>query len=370
KNGSGALNQLLNNTQYSHHFTSSSNISTTNNARLVRLNPVEVLLDSELDNGFRARWGGEMTRDNSHIMMNKTRGSHRGVQIRDKKNLTGYKSNVNYSSVVTRIMPEGYDGLFLPEKYVDSPRINQYVAPKIRVIKYDSVKVDNKEGELSQIQAYAKLRELANQEYSINQIDLPIATYEVEFASLEKTEEYKDFATLETVNLGDTVSVIHEEDGLNIMARMLSYQYNPLLKAYISISLGNSIPKFTDIAKDIKRVDTQVKQAVDDADYALTAANGKNTNFYGVSTPVNARLGDVWYKENGDRLEMWLYETRGGLTQWFALMTDLTQEEVKRAVELAQAETAQALENANVAFNAANRAYLQVETLTTSVTRN
>ncbi|MGX6992169.1 phage tail spike protein, partial [Pseudolactococcus reticulitermitis] len=42
----------------------------------------------------------------------------------------------------------------------------------------------------------------------------------------------------------------------------------------------------------------------------------------------------------------------------------------KRAVELAQAETAQALENANVAFNAANRAYLQVETLTTSVTRN
>lgn len=107
KTGAGALTQMLSATQFAHSFTSSSNILTANNARLVRLNPVEVLLDEGLDNGFLARWGGEIIRDNFHISMNNTRGSDNGVQIRDKKNLTGYQADVDYSGIVTRIMPEG-----------------------------------------------------------------------------------------------------------------------------------------------------------------------------------------------------------------------------------------------------------------------
>ena len=377
KNGSQALNQILGATQFTHRFTGTSNISHVDNARLVRLNPAEVLLDSDLDNGFLARWGGEIIRDNFSISMLTARGTNNGVQIRDKKNLTGYTSDLVYSGIVTRIMPEGYDGLFLPEKYVDSPRINQYVAPKIKVIKYDSVKVGDKEGELTQAQAYARLRELAQLEYSQHNVDAPIATYEVTFAPLEKTEEYKNFSQLETINIGDTVTVIHEEDKLNIAARMIAYEYNPLMQTYISVTLGNLMPKFTDIAKDIKHVDTKVTRAKDDANVALTAANGKNTNFYGTVTPSNPKLGDVWYKENGDKLEMWVYETREGVTQWFPLMTDLTQEEVKQAVEQAQAETAQALESANSAYEAASEALenatsavSQVATLETSVVQN
>ncbi|SKA11616.1 phage minor structural protein, N-terminal region [Pilibacter termitis] len=378
KNGTQALSQLLGATQYAHSFTGTSNISTVNNVRLVRLNPVEILLDSDLENGFQTRYEGEIVRDNFSIAMLSSRGANNGVQIRDKKNLTGYQSDLDYSSVVTRIMPEGYDGLFLPEKYVDSPLINSYVSPKIKVIKYDKVKVGNDEGEFATKElAYAKLRELANLEFSQNNLDKPNATYEVTFAPLEKTEEYKHFSALETVSLGDTVSVIHEEDGLNVTARVMSYTYDPILQAYISVTLGNILPKFTDIAKVIKRVDTKVTQVQDDANYALTAANGKNTNFYGTSTPNNPKLGDVWYKENGDKLEMWVYETREGITQWFPLMTDLTQEEVKQAVEQAKQESTTALENANTAYENVLTALNQtletnqtVETLETTVTQN
>ncbi|EGR8611728.1 hypothetical protein I8C39_002927, partial [Listeria monocytogenes] len=354
KNGSGALAQLLGATAVSHSFTGISNISTVNNARLVRLNPVEVLLDADLDNGYQARYGGEIVRDNFSIAMLSHRGSDNGVQIRDKKNLTGYKSDLDYSSIVTRIMPEGYDGLFLPEKYVDSTLIDNYVSPKIKVIKYDNVKVGDEEGEFATKElAYAELRRLATLEFTVSHIDLPTATYDVEFAPLERTEEYKDFSSLETIYLGDTVSVIHAEDGFNVTARMVEYKYDPLLKAFISITLGNVMPKFTDVAKDIKKVDTKVEQAKDDANYALTAANGKNTNFYGPDTPANPKLGDVWYKENGDKLEMWVYETRDGVTQWYALANDLTAEEVKQAVVQAQEESADAIEKANNAFDEA-----------------
>ncbi|WP_223804479.1 phage tail spike protein [Lactococcus kimchii] len=378
KTGTQALSQILNSTQFTHRFTGTSNITAVNNARIVRLNPAEVLLDADLDNGFQARWSGEIVRDNFAIAMLTKRGSDNGVQIRDKKNLTGYQSDVDYSSVVTRIMPEGYDGLFLPEKYVDSPLINHYVSPKIKVIKYDKVKVGEEEGEFKTKElAYAELRRLANLEYSQNNLDKPIATYEVTFAPLEKTEEYKNFSALETVNLGDVVSVIHETDGFNVSARVVAYQYDPLMQGYISVTLGNTTPKFTDIGKDIKKVETISKQAQDDANYALTSANGKNTNFYGTITPNNPKLGDVWYKENGDKLEMWVYETRDGITQWFPLLTDLTQEEVKQAVAQAEREANEALDNANTAFdkavnalNQSTRTAAQVETLETKVTQN
>lgn len=354
KNGSGALTQLLGATTVPHSFSGTSNITTVNNVRLVRLNPVEVLLDSDLDNGYQARFGGEIVRDNYSISMLAHRGSDNGVQIRDKKNLTGYKSDLDYSFIVTRIMPEGYDGLFLPEKYVDSPLINSYVSPKIKITKYDNVKVGDEEGEFATKDlAYAELRRLAALEFTVSHIDKPTATYDVEFAPLERTEEYKQFSSLETINLGDIVSVTHAEDGFSVTARMVEYSYDPILKAFISITLGNVMPKFTDVAKDIKKVDTKVEQAKDDANYALTAANGKNTNFYGPDTPANPKLGDVWYKENGDKLEMWVYESRDGVTQWYALANDLTAVEVKQAVAQAQEESADALEKANNAFDEA-----------------
>ena len=350
RTGSQALQQLLSNTQFSHQFQGTSDILTANNARLVRLNPVEVLLDADLDNGFQARWGGEIERDNFSISMLSQRGSDNGVQIRDKKNLTGYQSNIDTSSIVTRIMPQGYDGLFLPEKYVDSPLINQYISPKIKVVRYDGVKVGEEEDDYkTEQEAFIALRRLANEEFSKHQIDKPLITYEVEFAPLQQTKEYANFISLETINLGDTVSVIHEEDGLNISARMISYTYDPLRKVYKKITLGNILPKFTDIGKAIHRVDSKVEQVQTEANFALTSANGKNTNYYGTQTPKNPKAGDLWFKENGEKTEIWLYETREGNTQWFALSNDLTAEQIKLELADAQEKVDEAIEKSEEA---------------------
>jgi len=338
RSGQGAINQILDAGQFPHPFTGSSNIAAVNNARVVRLNIAEVLLDANLDNGFLSRWGGEIIRDNFHILMQTVRGSDNGVCIRDKKNLTGYRSDVDFGTVVTRIMPQGFDGLLLPEKYVDSPLIGNYLTPRIRVFRYDQVKaaVDqyaNDEDAVPLPEAHAALRTLAAQEFSINHVDIPNATYQVEFAPLERTEEYKAFAMLETIAIGDTVRVIHEEDGLDISARMVGYQYDPLVQAYSSVTLGNYTPRFTDVAKELRRVETGVQQAVSDANFALQSANGKNSNYYGPAQPANPRKGDIWFKENGDKLEMWIYETREGATQWYPLMTDLTQEQIRLELE-------------------------------------
>jgi len=58
KNGSQAMSQLLGATQFTHGFTSSSNIGTYNNTRMVRLNAAEAILDGKTANSFMAGWGG------------------------------------------------------------------------------------------------------------------------------------------------------------------------------------------------------------------------------------------------------------------------------------------------------------------------
>ena len=342
RNGAQAMSQILGATQYTHGFSSSSNIGTYNNARMVRLNVAGAILDGSTANSFISRWGGEIIRDNFFISMQSVRGSDNGVSIRDKKNLTGYRSNVDFGTVVTRIMPQGFDGLFLPEKYIDSPLIGNYQTPRIRILKYDKVKAAvgqyaEDEDAVPLSEALLALRTLAAKEYSVNRIDLPDASYKVEFAPLERTEEYKNFTTLETINIGDTVKVVHEEDDLDITARMISYTYDPLVKAYIAVNLGNAEPKFTSTVSEMRSmaVDAVMSAAENGLIVLPSAGNDRAVNYYGLVQPPNPRVGDLWFKENGEKLELWIYETRDGVTQWYALLSDLMFEEMRQ--ELAKA---------------------------------
>jgi hypothetical protein len=208
------------------------------------------------------------------------------------------------------------------------------------------------------------LRSLAAKEYSDGHEDEPAASYKVEFAPLERTEEYKELSALETINLGDTVRVVHEADGFEITARMVSYRYDPLTRSYISVTLGNYSPRFTDVAKELKRVDAVAGAAVDEANFALRSANGKNANYYGTATPANPRKGDIWFKQNGDKTELWIYETRDGVTQWYALLTDLTQEELKSELEDAKAAVDGAVAAAEDAVAAGEAAQASAEEAT------
>ncbi|PFR58504.1 endopeptidase, partial [Bacillus cereus] len=79
-------------------------------------------------------------RDNFKVHMLQQRGKNRGVMIQHRKDLLGYEGVVDWQSPITRIMPMGFDGLLLPEKYVDSPNINKYVNPKIKVVEFSHIK--------------------------------------------------------------------------------------------------------------------------------------------------------------------------------------------------------------------------------------
>ncbi len=258
-NGSAAMARLSSGCQYKHPFTFYSDVTNISTARIVRKNPVEAMLDTSQDNSFVNRWGGELKRDNFDVKMLKSRGSNRGVVIRHKKDLLGYEGSVDWKSPTTRIMPQGFDGLLLPEKYVDSPLINKYPHSRIRVIEFNHIKAAigknaNDEDAVPLEEAYKRLRQAAKDMFDIQMVDQPKATYKVEFQELSQTEEYKEYKILQRVWMGDIVTVKHEEDGIDIQAKVIAYKYDPIKNEYINVTIGNFKESFTDVTGKVDQI--------------------------------------------------------------------------------------------------------------------
>ncbi|PFM73599.1 phage tail spike protein [Bacillus cereus] len=262
-NGNGAMNRMSAGCQYKHPFQFYSDVPKIASARIVRKNPVEALLDSSQDNSFVNRWGGELKRDNFDVKMLQNRGMDRGVVIRHKKDLLGYEGNVDWKSPITRIMPQGFDGLFLPEKYVDSPLINKYPHPKIKVVEFKHIKAaigENADDEdaVPLEEAYRLLRQAAKDMFAIQKVDQPKANYNVKFQELSQTEEYKDYKHLQRVYMADTVTVEHQEDGIDIKAKVIAYKYDPIKKEYLDITIGNFKESFTDVSGRVDLVQEEL----------------------------------------------------------------------------------------------------------------
>ncbi|MED2232972.1 phage tail spike protein, partial [Bacillus thuringiensis] len=262
-NGNGAMNRMSAGCQYKHPFQFYSDVPKIASARIVRKNPVEALLDSSQDNSFVNRWGGELKRDNFDVKMLLNRGMDRGVVIRHKKDLLGYEGNVDWKSPITRIMPQGFDGLFLPEKYVDSPLINKYPHPKIKVVEFKHIKAaigENADDEdaVPLEEAYRLLRQAAKDMFAIQKVDQPKANYNVKFQELSQTEEYKDYKHLQSVYMADTVTVEHQEDGIDIKAKVIAYKYDPIKKEYLDVTIGNFKESFTDVSGRVDLVQEEL----------------------------------------------------------------------------------------------------------------
>lgn len=274
--GSGALASILGGTLYPHRFEGISNIANTSTAYYVRKNPVQAILG--LDNCLVKNWGGYIKRDNFTIRHIEN-GRDNGYEIRYGKNLQGIREEIDDSKVVTKIMPtwvvENVVHM-LPEKYVDSPLIANYPHPKVAEIRINvpesvSNKVDY-------------VRTEAAKYFSEHDIDKPIINYKVDFISLRKISEYKDFVWLEELDLYDVVNVIVPKMDLQLKSNVISYKYDCIKERFNQIEIGNftnslakntsSLIKEIDNKIDVKASELEAKQQ--EATDKLAGVNGGN----------------------------------------------------------------------------------------------
>ena len=177
-------------------------------------------------------YGGEYKYDKYTVRLYQQRGVNRRVTIRYGKNLTDLKQDENCSEVYTGVYAYYSDGESLVET---SPE----VTPAPGTYDYTRVLPLDLTAEFKQAPSAADLKTAAEEYIATHKIGVPKVSLNVSFVQLEQTQEYKDLALLERVELCDTVTVIFERLGVNATAQVTATLYNVLIDAYDSVTIGD-----------------------------------------------------------------------------------------------------------------------------------
>lgn len=361
KDGQGALDQIMRAANYPTGFKVLSTIGNVTNARLVRMSIIKALLGTD-DNSFLNRWGGEFDWQDFSFSVNPRLGKDRGVHFEYAHNLTGYEATKDSSGIITRLLPEGYNGLLLPELYVDSPKLGNYRKPKIGTKTYQDIKAidetqatGDQKGAVPVQEAYELLRAAATKEFSESHIDEAKWTYKLNVALLENTEEYKDLSITTTVLPGDTVTITHKLDGIDVRARLTGYTWQPSNHSYLTQTYDStSRPDvaYSNLSSRVNEIKSQIELV--DKVVIAKATNGMNSTGWGDQSPVDLNIagktGDVYYQTTAKGTIMWLFHDG----QWNAETGDAFGTEVQKKVDTAIADVAAAKQAANDAVEKAN----------------
>lgn len=361
KDGQGALDQIMRAANYPTGFKALSTIGNVTNARLVRMSIIKALLGTD-DNSYLNRWGGEFDWQDFSFSVNPRLGKDRGVHFEYAHNLTGYEATKDSSGIITRLLPEGYNGLLLPDLYVDSPKLGNYRKPKIGTKTYQDIKAidetqatGDQKGAVPVKEAYELLRAAATKEFSESHIDEAKWTYKLNVALLENTEEYKDLSITTTVLPGDTVTITHKLDGIDVRARLTGYTWQPSNHSYLTQTYDStSRPDvaYSNLSSRVNEIKSQIELV--DKVVIAKAKNGMNSTGWGDQSPVDLNIagktGDVYYQTTAKGTIMWLFHDG----QWNAETGDAFGTEVQKKVDTAIADVAAAKQAANDAVAKAN----------------
>ena len=234
---SAALTGLKTNSIGTNPFTFTTDKSVTATFSVTVPSSLRSLLGGTSGSILETYGTGEFEWDMYTVKLWLHRGSNNGVTIRYGKNLTGLTNETNVENVYTGIVPYYAsmdtvvvlpEGVIWGEHTTDYP--NLMAVPVDLTSKFDADTVPTVEQLRSAAQSYLA----SNDSWQISQ------SIKVNFVNLADTEEYKNVAVLQRVNLCDTVTVVHPELGVSATAKVIQVKYDVLNERYTEIELGDA----------------------------------------------------------------------------------------------------------------------------------
>lgn len=218
-------------------FNTISDISLINSMRVVRKSfeeAVSILVE---------KYGGHLYRDNWTIGIKKEIGQDRGAVIKYAKNSKTIEAKEDWSKVVTKILPVGYDGITLPEIYLIADI--EYDTPYTKVVKFeqdiDQEDFKDEDGNVDE-EAYTNAL--------LSDLRIQAENYLKENKYFQCN--YKVKAEIDgVVDLGDTITVKHEKLGIDITTNVIALRYDAIRDKYIEVEFGNFKSKLKDLFKKI-----------------------------------------------------------------------------------------------------------------------
>ena len=314
-NCTDAMEWILARTQYANSYTVYSDIITTNTQRYVRRNPIEAIM-GDLENSMLKQYDAELERDNTLIRMLLRRGSDNNIKVMFGKNIQAIKIKDDLTSVYTRVMPIASNGLLLPELFIDSPIIGDYLSPKIGKVPFDDIVYDPTDETAFQDleDVYTEMRDRVDKLYSNFNLDKPRISITVSWLELSKVKEYYEkYSALETVNLGDTVKV--EYKGFLYETRIVKTIYNVLLDKIDTFDMGIVQPSFTNTTNvAVSNINEVLRDPINILEQAKTTASSLITSAMGgyvVKTNNELFIMDTDDIETSQKVWRWNLEGLG-----------------------------------------------------------
>lgn len=266
----GALTGLKDNAVVEHPFEFWTDKEVTSSFGVIAPVPTRSALGG-VEGSILDIFGGEYKFDNFTVKLYTHRGLDRGVTIRYGKNLTDLEQEENFSKVYTAVYPyflNQDDGslITLPEKYISTEGSHDFT--NILPIDFST--------DFMEPPTEEQLRSRANAYIKNNDIGKPKVSLTVSFAQLELTEEYKNLALLERVELFDTVTVEFPELGVSSKAKVNQTTYDVLTGRYRSVTIGEVR---ADISSTIISQDENLSQAIGQERSSFNYRVGKATEW-------------------------------------------------------------------------------------------
>lgn len=291
KNCNDALDHLNNSTDTTSPFTTISDITKIASYRCVRKSlyeAIQVLLE---------RYGGHLYRDNWTIGIKASLGQDNGVTIRYGKNLKDIKATYDWANVCTKLLPVGKDGLLLnatdPTASVYLESQTQYEIPFTKTVSFDQSDIsedDYKDEETGEVDTEAYTQALVNdlaeqgQNYLLTN-SIPVVNYTLS-ANVEKISD-----------IGDTIQVVDEKLGINLLTNIISFEYDCILGKYTQIEFGNFTPTLSGLLGNISN---QTQQIVDESTATLQITLGQELQ--DATGQIWNALGNSYVIYEGDKI--------------------------------------------------------------------
>lgn len=246
-----AMTKAFENAALPHSFMALSDISTLNTINLPTPCGVRALLGGQQGSVLDV-WGGEYEFDNFVVKLHAHRGKNNGVTIEYGKNLTDIKQESNITDCYTHLCPyvkykitdengeEQEQYLYLSEKVITLSVAENIGHSKAYIMDFTDRFKD------SENITEEALRTKATAYANTNSLGVPKVNITVSFIQLWQTEEYKNIAPLERVNMCDTVTVHFSKLGVTATSKVIKTVYNSLNEKYESITLGDAKSSFAD----------------------------------------------------------------------------------------------------------------------------
>ncbi len=284
KNCNDALDHLNSATEPQSEFTTISDVATVDSYRCVR-NSLYEAVQTVIE-----RWGGHLVRDNFSIGIRANIGVDNGIIVQYKKNLKDITCQENWDNVVTKILPVGKDGLLLnaidpnAEIYVTSSI--QYALPYTKTITFSQDDINQEDYESEQAYTQALVSDLMVQaiEY-LEQNSVPQINYTLK-ANLDKVTD-----------IGDTVEVIDDRLGVNMMTNVIGFVYDCIFEQYTEVEFGNFTNTLSGLVGNIT---ASVNKDVSDQVQGIASSIGEQLQQS--TEQIMGVMGDSYVIYDGDQI--------------------------------------------------------------------